>query len=169
MSNEKKTPAKNAEDKTADKTTEKKSKAEQLAEQEATLRALAAKIVGYDETTKAVTIDNDEATKAYIGSLPEGLSVDDVKNLRRHDQNFAAAVTAAATPHIINAMKADDAVRTVALDIPMANTKERVQVMADRDNGLSIAINLPLTKTGNIKAAYETFQSAIDDAFGEDD
>lgn len=90
-----------------------------------------------DVFTKALTVDNKAGTiviekDAYKKSLPEGLTVETVEQVRAHDAVVASAATLAVGTAANKIMKANEEIGKIAFAMPMTG-RDKLKIGYDRE------------------------------------
>ena len=150
--------------KTTEKTTEKKEAANVLALREAMSRAVA-----YSKES-GVTFTQTEGGNIYNEHLPEGITPEIVKQVHGYDRDFIAESARVASKVFISAFKEDDELNNIALEVPMQVKTDKVQIMGDRKDGLSVAhvTSVCNARAGQLKKIFNSFEDELKEAFGQD-
>lgn len=116
-----------------------------------------------------VTFTQPESGNIYNDHLPDGITPEIVKQVHGYDRDFIAESARAASPLFIEAFKADDDLHNAVVEVPMQVKADKVQIMADRKDGLSVAhvSSVCNARAGQLKKIFNSFDDELRTAFGE--
>lgn len=126
------------------------------------------RVAGDSETGALAVTPGDNMYLTHVPGMA-GVTEEQLRQVRRADHAFVNAVVSVGADKTVEIVKANKDIKSTVLEVPMLNSKEKVQVLASTETGLSVGVitNIDNPKAGDLKETFKKFDEDILAALGE--
>lgn len=126
------------------------------------------RVAGDKETGALAVTPGDNMFMTHVPAMA-GLTEDQFRAARKAEHAFVNAVVSVAADKTVEIIKDNKSITSTVLEVPMLNSREKVQVLASTESGLSVGVitQIDNPKVGELRETFKKFDEEIAAIFAD--